>query len=72
MTGGGLGRYDFILLNEQNKPYRLIEFDGRQHNEKVSIFNSTVEEQQLRDEIKNNYAKLHSIPLVRIRNLPTE
>lgn len=72
MPGGGLGRYDFILLNEQNKPYRLIEFDGRQHNEKVSIFNSTVEEQQLRDEIKNNYAKLHSIPLVRIPNLPIE
>ncbi len=27
-SGGGLGRYDFILLNNENNPYRLIEFDG--------------------------------------------
>ena len=25
---GGIGRYDFILLDDNNKPYRLIEYDG--------------------------------------------
>lgn len=63
---GGIGRYDFILLDENNSPYRLIEFDGRQHKENVSIFNITLEEQKRKDEIKNEYAKKHNLPLIRI------
>ena len=38
MSGGGIGRYDFILINENDKPYRIIEFDGRQHSDEESIY----------------------------------
>lgn len=70
-SGGGLGRYDFILLNNENNPYRLIEFDGVQHyyptsfyNKKDSIKNFSYIKNN--DCIKNRYALEHNIPLVRI------
>ena len=68
LTTGRLYRYDFALLKDNNI-VRLIEFDGEQH------FNSTrgtwqnhesLQEIQERDKIKNEYAKSHNIPLVRI------
>lgn len=63
-----LGRYDFILLNENNIPYRLIEFDGELHYQESRFKNShnTLEERQQYDNIKNEYAKIHNLPLVRI------
>ena len=60
-------RYDFaILIN--NKVVRLIEFDGKQHYEPVKLWDKTIEfsERQKRDQEKNEYAKSHNIPLVRI------
>ena len=60
-------RYDFaILIN--NKVVRLIEFDGTQHYEPVKLWDKTIEfsERQKRDQEKNEYAKSHNIPLVRI------
>lgn len=76
MPGGGIGRYDFILLNDSGKPYRIIEYDGEQHYKSVSYFNTlsgekqTAEERLTRqkeyDEVKNRYAQSHNIPLVRI------
>ena len=61
-------KYDFCLLSDDNKPIRLIEFDGPQHeyteNDKKELFyNSTL---QIRDIMKNEYAKEHSIPIIRI------
>ena len=61
-------RFDFALF-ENNKINRLIEFDGRQHYEKInSVWEKTcsLTERQKRDNIKNEYAKSHNIPLVRI------
>ena len=61
-------RYDFAIL-KNNNIIRLIEFDGIQHYEKSnSIWESQVplEERQERDKIKNQWAKDHNIPLVRI------
>jgi len=60
-------RYDFIILDENHMPIRLVEFDGQQHFESIDFFerndiNSNLE----RDQIKNNYALKHHIPLVRI------
>ena len=58
-------RYDFILFYN-NKPYRLIEFDGEQH---YTGWGHNLEDQKIiqnRDTIKNNYAFNHNIPLVRI------
>ena len=67
-TNGGIGRYDFILLNEENMPYRLIEFDGIQHYQSFDYFggNKQFEIQRKNDEIKNRYAYNHNLPLVRI------
>ena len=64
---GNLLRYDFILLNN-NEPYRIIEFDGCQHEEPVDFFGGHEAFKQLRqnDEIKNQYALSHNIPLIRI------
>ena len=66
---GGLGRYDFILLNEQGQPYHLIEFDGRQHFKKCTgewENRVDLEMRQKCDKAKNEYALSHNIPLVRI------
>ena len=66
ISNGGIGRYDFILLDENQKPYRLIEFDGEQHFKETNYFTRTLEENQKDDELKNLYAKQHNLPLVRI------
>lgn len=63
-----IARYDFILLNEKNEPYYIIEFDGEQHNEIVSSWGDEegLKYRQEVDKIKNNYAKKIGIPLARI------
>lgn len=61
-------RYDFIIFDENNKPIRLIEFDGIQHFKPIEHFGGEggfLERQKL-DKIKNEYALSHNIPLVRI------
>lgn len=60
-------RYDFILL-DRNCPYRIIEFDGIQHERPIDFFGGVENFKQLQrnDEIKNQYALSHNIPLVRI------
>lgn len=61
---GGVCRYDFILLDDNNKVIRLIEFDGEQHYNKTNFLNTEHTEEN--DKLKNNYAKQHNYPLVRI------
>ena len=57
-------RFDFALLDKNNKIYRLIEFDGRQH---YDINTKYFSQQQVEsDKIKNEWAKEKGIPLVRI------
>lgn len=67
-TNNGIGRYDFILFENEN-PIRIIEFDGIQHF-KPYHRNTHPKEQllytQANDKIKNEYALEHKIPLVRI------
>lgn len=61
----GIPRFDFYLPEYP----RLIEFDGKQHYEscgKLWDSSSTLPERQQRDQEKNEYAKSHNIPLVRI------
>ena len=65
LPSGFLGRYDFVLL-KNNKPYRLIEYDGEQHFKDIPIFKGSLKERQNNDAIKNQYALQHNIPLVRI------
>ena len=59
-------RYDFGIYNFNGELIRLIEFDGIQHFEEQDYFTHSLEETQYNDTLKNNYAKEHNIPLVRI------
>lgn len=63
-------RYDFALLNKENKVVRLIEFDGIQHyyRPRANHWAATMslEEQQKRDKEKNNIAKEKGIEIIRI------
>ena len=67
-TRNGHLRYDFAILNQNNSPIRLIEFDGEQHTKPVEYFGGIEEFQrrQENDKLKNQYALSHNIPLVRI------
>lgn len=61
-------RFDFALI-ENEKIVRFIEYDGIQHFQNTWGAwkrDMSLELQQKRDEIKNQYALSHNIPLVRI------
>ena len=56
---GKVARFDFYVENRY-----LIEFDGEQHiNKNNTWYNETLHKHDL---MKNNYAKCHNIPLIRI------
>lgn len=61
-------RFDFAILNQSNEIIRLIEYDGQQHYYTTGGWNN--QEQLLKcqqsDKEKNQWAKEHNIPLVRI------
>lgn len=61
-------RFDFAIFNENNSLSHLIEFDGRQHNNYYTPWNSeeTLAERQARDKLKDEYCKEHNIRLIRI------
>ena len=68
LPSGGIGRYDFILLDKDYTPYRLIEYDGEQHFKPREFFGGQEEfkKRQLNDKTKNEYAIKKHLPLVRI------
>lgn len=61
-------RFDFAIFDKNNQLYELIEFDGRQHTNDYTPWNSkeTLEERQHRDQIKNDYCNKNGIKLIRI------
>lgn len=66
-------RYDFAIFNELNEFSYLIEFDGIQHFKPVTFGGITKEKAEenfiqtiKKDKIKNNYAKMNNISLIRI------
>ena len=62
-------RFDFAILNQDNNPICLIEFDGPQHikGNNFTLDNNFDQELLLKhDEMKNTYAKTKNIPLIRI------
>lgn len=65
---GGICRYDFILFNKNNEIIRLIEVDGEQHFKPIKLFGGEEEFKKRleNDKRKNEYAKNHNFPLVRI------
>lgn len=59
--------FDFYVANLN----LLIEFDGKQHDEVVSIFGGDegLADRIRKDQIKNNYAKSNSVGLIRINDI---
>ena len=69
LPGGCVGRFDFVLLDANDKPYRIIECDGVQHNTSTKyplMHGKDLSRLWQYDTIKNEYAMKHGIPLVRI------
>lgn len=58
-----LKKYSFDFIVFFNNSFMLIEAQGRQHYEDVSIFDS-FENQQKRDEVKRQYCLVNDIPLI--------
>ena len=58
--------FDFYIHNKKSK--LLIEFDGEQHFKSIEYFGGeeVFRDNQLRDKIKNDFAKEKDIPLLRI------
>ena len=61
-------RFDFAIFNNDGQLSHLIEFDGRQHNNDYTPWNSkeTLQERQSRDKIKDKYCQEKNIKLIRI------
>lgn len=54
-------RFDFFVNNSY-----VIEYDGIQHFQENEFFSLSLQEQQKRDNIKNEWCKSHNIPIIRI------
>ena len=63
LPSGGIGRYDYIVFNEDKSIHCIIEFDGEQHYKDSW---QTLQKTQENDKAKNEYAFKHNIPIVRI------
>lgn len=61
-------RFDFAIFDKQGNLYELIEFDGRQHNNIYTPWdsNETMQDRQFRDNLKNEYCLKNNIKLIRI------
>ena len=61
-------RFDFAIFDKNNTLSHLIEFDGRQHNNDYTPWNSeeTLLERQSRDRLKDEYCQNNNIRLIRI------
>lgn len=59
-------RYDFAILNNENKVTKLIEFDGEQHFQEAGSYYNETGQVQIHDAIKDEFAKINNIPLLRI------
>ena len=68
LTGLGHGnlRYDFAILNNENKVIKLIEFDGEQHFQEAGSYYNENGQVQIHDAIKDEFSKINNIPLLRI------
>lgn len=60
-------RFDFAIFKNNSLLY-LIEYDGEQHFRPIEWFGGieNFNKQYNRDKIKNNYCRLHNIPLLRL------
>lgn len=67
-SAGQYLRFDFAIFNSDNKLSHLIEFQGEQHFRNIfNISKQDFEQALARDQLKREYCKKHSIPLIEIR-----
>lgn len=61
-------RFDFAIFDKNGILIELIEFDGRQHSNEYTPWNSkeTLSERQHRDNLKSNYCLVNNLKLVRV------
>lgn len=61
-------RFDFAIMDNDDKVLFLIEYDGQQHFKPVESFGGqkAFNETIVRDEIKNEYCQMKQIPLLRL------
>ena len=64
--GPSKGEQKIMDILDLNKIYRIIEFDGEQHFKEVKWGKEKLAITQKSDQIKNEYALSHNIPLIRI------
>ena len=68
VTGGGLLRFDFAILNDDGSINCLVEFNGEQHyypDRYVSKFGKKQREET--DELKREYCRKNNLKLFEIR-----
>ena len=60
--------FDFALL-KNDKPYYLIEYNGKQHYEPIEFFGGEKQFKinQIRDNIKREYSRNYNIPLLELK-----
>ena len=60
--------FDFALL-KNDKPYYLIEYNGKQHYEPIEFFGGEGQFKinQIRDNIKREYSRNYNIPLLELK-----
>ena len=65
---------DFAILNKENKPILILEYDGEQHFKPVKIFGGEkkLKATQYRDYVKNEYCKENNIPFLRFNYKQSE
>ena len=67
-------RSDFAILNKENKPLLILEYDGEQHFKPVEIFGGekSLKATQYRDSVKDKYCKENNIPFCRFSYAQSE
>ena len=62
----GYLKFDFAIFDENNSLKYLIEFNGKQHYEPIEYFGGEEQFklQKKNDKLKQDYCKMHNIPLI--------
>lgn len=67
-VGGGMLRFDFAVLNNDQTIRCLVEIDGEQHRQSVNYFGGIPKYERViaNDNIKNSWCKANDVCLIRI------
>ena len=63
IKSNGQYKFDFAILDDNQQPIKMIEFNGKQHYEQSDFFDD-LEEIKYRDKQKSIWCQQHNIPLL--------